>query len=80
MIGSLLTSAHCTVDTRISTEGAYFKFRRWQGVGGGGGGGGGGLFNFSQIMAWHDNFFHMSSAHEQVSIMTLLVLNLNVFT
>ena len=23
------------------------------------------LFNFSQIMAWHDHFFNTSSAHKQ---------------
>ena len=37
MIGSLLTSAHWTVNTWISTQGAYFKCRRWQGMRWGGG-------------------------------------------
>ena len=41
----------------------------------GGGGGfiwGGHLFNFSQIMAWHDDLFITSSAHEQ-AMRTVLV-------
>ena len=51
----------CTITPWISAQGTYFKFRR-----------GpysrdllircGHLFNFSQIVAWHDHFFDTSSA------------------
>ena len=67
-----------TKNPSISTQGAYFKFRRRQGarIRGGGGGGGvlnrGGLFNFSQIMTWYDHFFNTSSVQKQHKLLIVI--------
>ena len=49
-----------TVNLWVSVQGAYFKFRRRRDVLIQGGC----LFNFPQIVAWHDHFSDTLSAHE----------------
>ena len=69
-----------TKNPSISTQGAYFKFRRRQGalIRSGGVLNQGGLFNFSQIMTWYDHFFHTSSVQKQHKLLIViknLILN-----